>query len=475
MGSLYVHNLPQLGQKHLHEFTRAYRTKNEPGSTHIEFSMDLTDPFSQMDISKNVVTALNSTAGGKMTKYDVNHDTMFQSPNSQCFIKPISSEEIGVGSMWVMFIFISAVVVGAIPQYLKLCVLGSADGLSLQSLALLNISCVAASLNVFILHFDQIKFCVKQKTNEYTMERCEASMLTLYYTLVYTLLWFPLYPLAASYCSDRKKMFMGRLMSEKHIAWTGWFAHGIPCLALCAPVIRMVVWYGCLEFENYAVALGLLNAVLEATRYLPQVLESWKYQGSGSMSYVRLVLSIAGGAGACVQKAKMHESPSTWAPPLVGHTLELVILFINLYYDAVNKKKKQNGETVEDRAKKFRSESESLLVDDTETENSDNDDTDDTESRSSFSATTKTASRANDVENKPTKKPAARFFSSSKAKKKADVEEAERLVKEEQKFLEGKHENWVEDMPEDQREHFGYFCHNLRNNPKFWKGLVKYM
>jgi hypothetical protein len=87
----------------------------------------------------------------------------------------------------------------------------------LQSLALLNISCVAASLNVFILHFDQIKFCVKQKTNEYTMERCEASMLTLYYTLVYTLLWFPLYPLAASYCSDRKKMFMGRLMSEKHI------------------------------------------------------------------------------------------------------------------------------------------------------------------------------------------------------------------------------------------------------------------
>ena len=62
------------------------------------------------------------------------------------------------------------------------------------------------------------------------------------------------------------------------------------------------------EFGSYTVALGLLNGVLEATRYLPQVWESWKYQGSGSMSYVRLALSIAGGLGACIQKAQMHES-----------------------------------------------------------------------------------------------------------------------------------------------------------------------
>jgi hypothetical protein len=31
-----------------------------------------------------------------------------------------------------------------------------------------------------------------------------ASLLTFYYTLVYTLLWFPLYPLAAHFCSDGK-------------------------------------------------------------------------------------------------------------------------------------------------------------------------------------------------------------------------------------------------------------------------------
>ena len=61
------------------------------------------------------------------------------------------------------------------------------------------------------------------------------------------------------------------------------------------------------------------------------------------MSYVRLALSIAGGLGACIQKAQMHESPSTWAPPLVGHGLEIIILLINLYYDAINRKEKKNN------------------------------------------------------------------------------------------------------------------------------------
>jgi len=381
-----------------------------------------------------------------------------------------------------MFIFISAVVIGAIPQYVKLVVLGNADGLSMSSLALLNVSCWSATLNVFILHFDQIKYCIRQEA-EYTIERCEASMLTLYYTLVYTLLWFPLYPLAASYCSDRKKMFMGRLMTEKKIAWMGWVAHGIPCLALAAPVVRMVIWHGCPEFESYAIALGLLNGVLEAFRYVPQVWESWKFQGSGSMSYARLVLSIAGGLGACIQKAKMHESYSTWAPPLVGHGLEIIILVINLYYDAIKRKEKQSNKEKTSIAGAggvgTKNERESLLVHETETESAnglddDNDDDDDDDAHSHSSH----ARPAADVESsaaakKLTKKKS--FFMSRKAKKQLAVQQAEQRVKDEQAFLDAKSEEWVDEFPKDKREHIGYFCHNLRNNPKFWKGLVKYM
>ena len=55
---------------------------------------------------------------------------------------------------------------------------------------------LTATLNIFILHFEQIKQCVKQNAPEYSFDACQASLLT-FYTLVYTLLWFPLYPLAA--------------------------------------------------------------------------------------------------------------------------------------------------------------------------------------------------------------------------------------------------------------------------------------
>ena len=50
------------------------------------------------------------------------------------------------------------------------------------------------------VHFEQIKQCIKQSVPEYSFDACQASLLTFYYTLVYTLLWFPLYPLAAHFC-----------------------------------------------------------------------------------------------------------------------------------------------------------------------------------------------------------------------------------------------------------------------------------
>ena len=51
---------------------------------------------------------------------------------------------------------------------------------------------------------------------------------------------------------------------------------------------------------------------------------------------MRLLLSIFGGVGATVQKAMMHEDVSTWFPPLVGHSLEIVIVLMNLYHDMRN-------------------------------------------------------------------------------------------------------------------------------------------
>ena len=87
----------------------------------------------------------------------------------------------------------------AVRVFTDLCLVGLA-GLALVSLALMNVSNLTATLNIFILHFEQIKMCIKQSVPEYSFDACQASLLTFYYTLVYTLLWFPLYPLAAHFC-----------------------------------------------------------------------------------------------------------------------------------------------------------------------------------------------------------------------------------------------------------------------------------
>ena len=128
-----------------------------------------------------------------------------------------------------MFIFIFGVVLGAVPQYLKLILLASSEGISLVSLALMNVSNLTATLNIFILHFEQIKQCVKQNAPEYSFDACQASLLTFYYTLVYTLLWFPLYPLAAHYCSHRKSEVCGVVQTQRQHAWQGLLAHLVPC------------------------------------------------------------------------------------------------------------------------------------------------------------------------------------------------------------------------------------------------------
>ena len=245
------------------------------------------------------------------------------------------------GAEAVMFIFIAGVVLGAVPQYLKLILLANSEGISLSSLALMNVSNVCATLNIFILHFEQIRQCVR-RGDGFTFDSCQASLLTFYYTLVYTLLWFPLYPLAAHFCSDKKSEACGYVASGKTHAHHGLVAHIVPCVVLSAPVLRMVFGGSCFGFEKFAMLLGVINAVLEATRYLPQVFASLYGDGSGALSYLRLLLSIGGGVGATVQKALMKEDISTWFPPLVGHSLEMAIVAINLYKD-VGKRPSEEG------------------------------------------------------------------------------------------------------------------------------------
>ena len=237
-----------------------------------------------------------------------------------------------------MFVFLSGCVLGAVPQYVKVVALRSSEGLSLTSLALMNVSNVCATMNVFVLHYEQIKRCASGMDGNAGAGTVEASLVTLYYTLAYTLLWVPLYPIAAYYTSTAKVEYFGRVMTKRRAAWIGMVMRAVPCLLLAAPVGRMLLGSTCYEFENYALFLGLLNALLETTRYVPQLWESIKAQTSGAMSYMRLLLSVGGGLGATIQKVAMNESWSTWGPPLVGHGLEMAIFCVNVFNDMTGRR-----------------------------------------------------------------------------------------------------------------------------------------
>ena len=114
---VYAYNLPNLGGGHGYTDYYSYSSSAYPNlgsgqhvsspnnfihggasssahNTHFH-SKTTKDPFAGLDVSSHIVSALNST--GNTQRYDVNHDTMFQNPNSQCFVKPI--EEGGVGAM----------------------------------------------------------------------------------------------------------------------------------------------------------------------------------------------------------------------------------------------------------------------------------------------------------------------------------------------------------------------------------------
>ena len=161
-----------------------------------------------------------------------------------------------------MFIFIFGVVLGAVPQYLKLILLASSEGISLVSLALMNVSNLTATLNIFILHFEQIKQCVKQNAPEYSFDACQASLLTFYYTLVYTLLWFPLPAGRTLLFQSRKSEVCGVVQTQRQHAWQGLLAHLVPCAILAAPVLKMAASSGaCHEYEAYALLLGVVNAI----------------------------------------------------------------------------------------------------------------------------------------------------------------------------------------------------------------------
>lgn len=192
-------------------------------------------------------------------------------------------------------------------------------------------------------------------------------------------------------------------------------------------------------------------------RYLPQVYASWYSMGSGSLSYLRLLLSIFGGVGATVQKAMMHEDVSTWFPPLVGHSLEIVIVLMNLYHDMRNSGAGvgKNGDTA------VRGE--------------------DVESGEAVPLTAATRAAETEVMNRALERGERREGGGAE-RGEEDGDEGARGDGEKRNRSriddddDDGDESWLDEL-EDKGvvDGCGYCCEQMCTNPKFLRGLIKYM
>ena len=137
----------------------------------------------------------------------------------------------------------------------------------------------------------------------------------------------PLLPFAVSYTPEGPERESGvRLLALLGVAMV---ATGAPA------AIGLAVSGACAPVAAYAAALGISCGVLYLVMDLPQVLATAQAHGSASLSYLFLWLHVVLGVGAAFQKADgTHERVLTWAPPLVANAMQLLLIGMQLFYDA---------------------------------------------------------------------------------------------------------------------------------------------
>lgn len=223
----------------------------------------------------------------------------------------------GVGS-------IVLVVLNQVPQYRKILLARSADGLSAITVALGNVSSTFNVVNLAILHANQVPLCLSRSTS---FLECQASFLVLYSALAGLLACFPVYFLKLYY-HKRTHRTAGALVAGAYVQ---------VLIVLCAIVpafLSVMPWGDCEEYRDFANVLGFLNTIILCCQYLPQIYQTYRYKGSGAVSYVTLACDSLGGYTMVAYKIyATSERLSSWFPYLVFHTSELVVIAVALYFD----------------------------------------------------------------------------------------------------------------------------------------------
>jgi uncharacterized protein with PQ loop repeat len=209
-----------------------------------------------------------------------------------------------------------------VPQYAKFWLRRSADGVSLVTLALIIFSTWLQVLNLLVLHWDEIAFCLENGTPG----MCVHSLTTLAYVSASLLGAGPMLPVALALTPPGLERTAG--------VWV----LTLLCVAVVvtgAPVALVLSQTGaCASLALYAAVLGASCAVLYVFVYMPQLLFSLRYETAGSLSYGFLGLHLVLGVCSAAQKALgTHERVVTWLPPLSANVMQALIIAVNLHFD----------------------------------------------------------------------------------------------------------------------------------------------
>lgn len=215
-------------------------------------------------------------------------------------------------------------IVASIPCIVKPMKLKSTWGVSPVTLVMANFQMTAMAVNAIVLKWPQVRLCSERPLG------CQPSLISLYMSVLFTVLLFPQHLLCVYYPSPPEAGPFNRKM---------WYLQLVVC---GVALVVAVVWSSVTEcktsgaLQAFGQGAAVFNTVFTLMRYLPQIYITIKNGASGSVSYLSCVLLCINGCIIAYNTAVIsEENISTWGPSFAGTIFTFLILILCFLYDYV--------------------------------------------------------------------------------------------------------------------------------------------
>lgn len=216
----------------------------------------------------------------------------------------------------------SVLIVGStimvLPMILNMCRTKSSSGVSCMTLVLTILLAAANAGSTTIIKWQQISACRNDGIG------CLAQLLDLIQMFASGIVWLAT---LVTLCQ------LSPHSQRRHTA-----------LAALMGVMMLATWAGCSALSSaqpcttgaiaFAKSLATAGSAVGACQYLPQLAETIRVRGSGSLSYATYILSVVGSAAIVFNQAIFNGDPwGVWLPLAVALVIQLAVLICATAFD----------------------------------------------------------------------------------------------------------------------------------------------